>query len=143
MIGGGPLAGFLEEPLGPLGVVHVGHGHAPVGHGAVGVDLRGLAERPLGLEVKEGMELGNSLVDERLGFGLLGGDREVDLAHAGHEVGVCRGPSLKASPCTEWPGAGTAGLASEADAVGLIGSSPRAKGERAGRRSKHAAVAKG
>src|SRR5262245_41962011 len=36
---------------------------------------------------------------------------------------ACRGPSLKASPCTDCPGAGTAGLASEADAVGLDGSS--------------------
>src|SRR3954447_14744369 len=34
----------------------------------------------------------------------------------------CRGPSLNASPCTECPGAGTAGLASEEDAVGLGGS---------------------
>src|SRR3954454_9867695 len=34
----------------------------------------------------------------------------------------CRGPSLNASPWTEWPGAGTAGLASEGEAVGLAGS---------------------
>src|SRR5579883_2494356 len=39
-----------------------------------------------------------------------------------------RGPSLKASPCTEWPGAGTAGFASEADAVGWGGSSPKVDG---------------
>ena len=33
------------------------------------------------------MELRDALVDEGLRLGLLGGDREVDLAHAGHPVG--------------------------------------------------------
>src|SRR3954451_25144406 len=39
---------------------------------------------------------------------------------------LCRGPSLKASPCTEWPAAGAAGFASVEVAVGRVGSSPRA-----------------
>ena len=42
----------------------------------------------------------------------------------GIRVAARRGPSLKASPWIEWPAAGTAGLASVADAVGRLGSSP-------------------
>src|SRR5262245_38859186 len=50
------------------------------------------------------------------------------LPMPGMRCAACRGPSLKASPCTECPGAGTAGLASGADAVGLGGSSPKVGG---------------
>src|SRR5438445_8978727 len=39
---------------------------------------------------------------------------------------LCRGPSLNASPWTEWPAAGRAGFASVEVAVGRVGSSPRA-----------------
>ena len=59
-----PLAGFLEKSPRTLGVIDIRHRHAPVGHGAAGVDLGGLAERSLGFEVIEGVKLRDALVDE-------------------------------------------------------------------------------
>ena len=53
----------------------------------VGVDLGGLAERSLGFEIIKGVKLRDSLIDKRLGLGLLAGDREVNLPHAGHQIG--------------------------------------------------------
>ena len=83
------LPGLLQEPPGPLGVVDVGHRHAPVGHGAVRVDLRGLAERAFGLEVEERVELGDPLVDERLGLGLAACvTAKSTLPMPGHERGL-------------------------------------------------------
>ena len=78
-------ARLLEKRLGALGVVHVGHRHAPVRQGARGVELRCLAEGAFRLEVEERMELGDPLVDERLGLGVTRRDGEGYFSHAGHE----------------------------------------------------------
>ena len=90
-----PLAGLLEELLGPLGVVDIRHGHAPVGHGAIRIDLGRLAERSLRFEVIERVELCHALVDERLRLGLLGRGREVEFAHSGHDVGMMPRPVIE------------------------------------------------
>ena len=77
--------------MGEVGV----QGSGPTILGIVTGSLRGLAERPLRFEVIEGMELGHALVDEGLGFRLLGRDREADLAHAGQEMGGVSRPVVE------------------------------------------------
>ena len=58
--------GFLDEALGALGVVAVGHGHAPVGDGAVGVEHCRLPETTLGLEEPKAMQLRDALREKQL-----------------------------------------------------------------------------
>jgi hypothetical protein len=80
--------GFLDEGTGALFVVHVGHAHAPVGHGAVGIDGGDLTEGALGLVIPEAVKLADSLGEEGLRVGLFGTDGEFDrVTAAGNEHG--------------------------------------------------------
>ena len=72
---------FVDELLRPLVVVHVGHRHAPVGHRAIGVERRDLAERSLGLEVPEAVQLPDALDRRTPGPRRFRGDGKVDLRH--------------------------------------------------------------
>ncbi len=58
---------FGQKRLGSLVVVEVRHRHAPVGHGTVGIECRGLPERALGFVVPEAVQLPEPLVEELLG----------------------------------------------------------------------------
>ena len=68
------------------------------------------------------MKLGDSLVDERLGLGLGGRDGEMDLALAGHEVGMMSRAVVEGLAVERVARRRTAGLVSVAEAVGLPGS---------------------
>ena len=69
--------------------------HAPVGHRAVLVEQRRLAERPLGLVVPEAVKLPDALLDELLGLGRFGRHREVDLRHPRHQVRLLPRPFVE------------------------------------------------
>ena len=83
--------GFLDEALGAFGVVAVGHGHAPVGHCAVGVEHCRLPETALGLEVPKAVQLGDALREKQLSLLHGGRDREAHAPHALHEIGALAG----------------------------------------------------
>ena len=70
-----------------LGVFVIGHRHAPVGHGAIGIEQRHLTEGALGLEVPEAMKLADALLEELLRLGGLGADWKANVACLAHEVG--------------------------------------------------------
>lgn len=80
--------GFGGELFGAFGVVDVGLGHAPVGHGAVGVEVGDVAEGAFGFVVPEAVELPDALVEISLCFFGFSGDFEVDIAGVAHEVGT-------------------------------------------------------
>ena len=66
VLGGGFVAevvGFFDEFLGAFFVFPIGHGHAPVCHGAVGVVGGDLAEGSLGLVIPKAVELADALVE--------------------------------------------------------------------------------
>ena len=76
--------GLGDEALGALGVASVGHGHAPVGHRAVGVEHCRLPETALGLEVPKAVQLGDALREKQLSLLHGGRDREAHAPHALH-----------------------------------------------------------
>ena len=53
-----------------------------------GSRARDLAERPLGLEVPEAVQLADALIEERLGLGRLGGERGTRPSASLHQIGL-------------------------------------------------------
>ena len=83
--------GFGDELLGPLLIIDVGHGQAPVSHGASGIEKEDVAEGPLGLEVPEPVQLADALIEECLDIFPFGRDGKGDLARVLHEIGLLPG----------------------------------------------------
>ena len=75
---------FVEEALGTFVVVHVGHGHAPIGHGTFRIERGGLPEAALGLEIPEAVKLADALGEKLLRVRVLGADGEL------HRLAVAR-----------------------------------------------------
>ena len=91
--------GLLDEGAGALFVVHVGHAHAPVGHGAFGVDGGHLAEGALGLIIPEAVKLADALGEELLRVRFFGTDGEVHrIATAGNEHRRLTRPLVESFP---------------------------------------------
>lgn len=83
--------GLFDEFLGAFFVVDIGHGEAPVGHRAAGVEESDLAEGAFGFVIPEAVELSDGLIEELLSGGDFGGDGEMDLSGIAHEVGTLAG----------------------------------------------------
>ena len=60
--------GFFYESLGPLFIFPIGHGHSPVGHGAVRILCGNLTKCSLGFIVPEAVQLSDSLIEKLLPF---------------------------------------------------------------------------
>src|SRR6267154_5852924 len=93
---GGERLRFLDGGVGlhktafASGIVVVGaysFGDAPVGHGQFGVQLGGAMEGARGFVVIEGIDEPQALIEEGLCLGVLGGNRVMPSAVAGHEGG--------------------------------------------------------
>ena len=112
--GHGTLAtvGFPDEHGRTGGVVGIGHGHAPVGHGAVGVVEGGLAEGTLGFQVPEPVQLPHALQEELSGQVVRCGDVEADLRHARHQPCVLARALVEGLPMH-----GVSGI----DGLGVVG----------------------
>ena len=93
-----------DETLAPLLVAHIGPGHSPISHGAVGVDDGGLTEGALGLQVPKTVKLTQSLVEESLALGLFCGHGKVYLGHALHKVGPLARPLVERFSMCGMPG---------------------------------------
>lgn len=92
------INGLSNEAAGAFLVVEVGHGHAPVGHGAVGIEFGDLPKGAFGFEEPETMELADALIEEALGERFGSGHREVDLPCAGHDVRLLAGAFVECLP---------------------------------------------
>ena len=79
---------FLAEADRSFLVAAVRFRSTPVCNGAVRVESRSLAERTLGFEIPEAMQLADSLVDELFDVLDFGSHREIDLPRAAHQVGL-------------------------------------------------------
>ena len=86
---------FLDELLGAFFVVHVRHRHAPIRHGALRIEGPDLAERSLGLEVPESMQLPDPLIEQGLHAGHGTGHRQVHLAGPRHQIGGLARPLVE------------------------------------------------
>ena len=64
-----------------------GFGDAPICHGEFGIEVGGALEGARGLVVIEGVNLPQALIEEGLRLRVLGGDRVMPVAVAGHERG--------------------------------------------------------
>ena len=71
------LHGLAKKTLGALVVVHVGHGHAPVGHGAVLIVRSSLAEAALCFIIPETVKLPDALREKLLRIRVLRADRKL------------------------------------------------------------------
>ena len=80
-----PLHRLLDEARGALRIIDVRHRHAPVGHRAVRIERRRLAEGALRLEIPKPMKLPDALIEKLLRQLVLRRHREMHLSDAFHQ----------------------------------------------------------
>ena len=89
------LAGLGDKPLRPFAVLEVGHGHAPIGHGAIGIEKSCVAERSLGFQIPKSIKLPDTLVEEFLHLWVLRGDGEMNITGSLHQIRFLTRPFVK------------------------------------------------
>jgi len=94
---------LVSNPLARFLVVHVGHRHPPIGHGATGIEKGHLAEGSLRLEIPKAVKLSDPLIEKGLGFGLRRGHREIDAPHPGQKHGGLTRPFIESLPMRPMP----------------------------------------
>ncbi len=102
------LLGVIKKFLRPLAVVGIGHRHAPVADGAIGIEHRRLAKGSLRLEVPKAVQLPDALLDELLDLFLHVQMRRCNLKFDSprplHEIGGLPRPFVECLAVGRMPG---------------------------------------
>ena len=89
------LAGLGDKPLRPFAVLEVCHGHAPIGHGALGVEHRRLPKGALGFKIPEPVQLPDALIEQRLNLRHRCRDGKGNFSRSPHEKGFLSWPLVE------------------------------------------------
>src|SRR5580765_8636619 len=102
--------GLVDEFGGAFCVVYIGHGDAPIRHGAIRVQGSNLPERTLCFEIPETVKLSNALIEEGLRLRVLALDFDFDLTGTGHEDGALSRAFVESFTVKGVPGSNFLGL---------------------------------
>ena len=74
--------GAFDKAGRALEIIHIGHGHSPISHGAIRIQRRHLPEGTLRLEIPESVQLSDALIEEGLCLLIFAADFQFHFASA-------------------------------------------------------------